>query len=185
MLLSEIYDKPNQELFEYWAYQQYWCEDHNKDWFDALLVNPKYEKYWVLRDDDTNDIAAFSCIQFVEFPEYTCRIGTRTFIDPEYRNKSSSRETQKITPMFRMLTEQYNWVKENTDKENCFSSMEKGRTAAMRASARKFKTLNDVDAEVLPYRYKMFNNTTHPSCYQQVLLFPIKSKKFELNWIIS
>jgi hypothetical protein len=185
MLHSEIYDHPTQELMEYWAYQQYWCEDRNKHWFDALLINPQYLRYWVLRDSE-NEIAAFSCIQTHGFPEYTCRINTRTFIDPEYRDKSNHKSAHNLnTPMFQMTREQYEWLRDNTDYENCFVSMENGRTAALQVSARKFTRHYGIQAEVLPYRYKMFDNTTHPSCYQQVLLFPIKTNRFDLDWIIA
>ena len=79
-----------------------------------------------------------------------------------------------------MLLSQYNWVKNNTDKDNCFASMEFGKTAALKASARKFNKRN-IEAKVLSKKYKMFDDENNPSCFQSVLFFKIFSDKFTLK----
>lgn len=181
MLLSSHTSLPD-NLLAYWQEQKNICNDRNKDWFNKLLQDyNKYDLFTIITNK--SDIVSFSLIQTHNFPEYTARIGTRTFIDPKYRNKTSSLEKNKETPIFQMLKEQYHWIKKNSVKENCFSSIEFGRSSAIKSCAKKFQQMLGVDAIVLPNLYKMFDNASHPSCFQSVILFPITSLKFDLPYI--
>ena len=176
-MLLQNYKTAPQYLIDYWKYQANNCTDRNKDWFQ-YIHEKKFLLYTVIKDG--NNIVSFSCIQEEGFPNYTCRIGTRSFIDPKYRNYSSSLEQNKQTPLFMMLRAQYEWVKENTDKENCFASMEFNKTAALKSSAKKFKQYW-IDASVLKDRYKMIDNENNPSCFQSVMFFKISSERFDLK----
>ena len=180
-MLLKNYNFPPDFLVEYWKEQAIKSSDRNKDWFPSLLKGSryKYKLYTVITDND--NIVSFSAIQTQNFPVYTCRIGTRSYIDPRYRNYTSSLETEKQTPIFKMLKAQYCWVKENIKKENCFASIEYGKTAALHASAKKFQK-SGIDAKVLPHLYKMFPDTADTRCYQSVMLFPIMTSMFDLDY---
>ena len=148
MFLSSYTSLPD-TLLEYWHKQQHICNDRNKDWFNNLIQDHKrYELFTVMSNN--NDIVSFSLVQMQGFPKYTARIGTRTFIDPKYRNKTSSLEKNKKTIIFQMLREQYSWVKQNNAKENCFSSIEFGKTAAIKSCAKKFQQI------LINFIYKVF-----------------------------
>lgn len=179
-MLLKNYETLPDSLLEYWHLQSKISKDRNSSWFPSLIKFPKYKMYTVITNNE--DIVAFSMIQTMDFPYYTCRIGTRSFIDPKYRNYTASVEKNKETPIFNMLKSQYQWVVEYTDKENCFCSMEFGKTAALKSSAKKFNALG-IDAKVLPHLYQMLPDIDHPSCYQSVMLFPIKNQMFDLNYI--
>jgi hypothetical protein len=177
-MLLRNYKKAPQYLKDYWKYQADNCADRNKDWFQ-YIHEKKFSLYTVIRDGD--NIVAFSGIQEEGFPHYTCRIGTRSFIDPKYRNYTSSLEQNKETPIFMMLKAQYKWVVENTSKENCFASMEFNKTAALKSSAKKFNKHNISSVSVLKDRYKMFEDESNLSCFQSVMFFKISSKRFDLK----
>jgi len=177
-MLLQNYETPPQDLIDYWKYQADNCTDRNKDWFQHIHEK-KFLLYTVIRDGD--NIVAFSGIQEEGFPSYTCRIGTRSFIDPKYRNYTSSLEQNKETPIFMMLKAQYQWIVENTEKENCFASMEFNKTAALKSSAKKFSKYNIAAVSVLKDRYKMFDDESNPSCFQSVMFFKISSERFDLK----
>jgi len=171
----------NQELLEYFHKQSELCTDRNRTWFKPLLKSYMNYTLWTTVYDNQKNIVAFSSIQEHGFPSYTARIGTRSFIDQNYRNYAGLKCTKVKTPIFKMLLSQYLYLKERGDKENCFASMELGRVAALKLSADKFNNVG-IKAKVLNNRYQMFmSKNDHPSMYQNILFFPIHSYKFDLK----
>ena len=128
-----------------------------------------------------NKIQGFSGIQEKGFPDYTCRIMTRTFIDPELRFHGIGRGLYRDTnpPMLQICKYHYNWVLNNLDKNNCFTSTENNRKSVIKNNLKKMSQDLNIETKLLNDRYQTYPKD-EKNAWQNIGLYIIKDDKFDI-----
>lgn len=138
--------------------------DKNSDWFKPLLEQYTNYDEWSLLIKD-NEIVAFAAIQSHNFPDNHCRLLTRTYYDPDIRNKYMGYPPH-VTPAMIIVKHQLSVTKNKIR----FISMEwPWKKHLLTSVGNKINKLNGTNFKLQEKLYNTVPNCNKPNSWQNII----------------